>query len=423
MGGKACAMLSKGTSCNRFQCPVDCKMNQWSSAWSTCSDACGGGVQFKHRSIITAAQHGGVSCDINALEKARNCNSHPCPVDCVYEFQPWNECSKSCKTPEEVAGIQWKYVVIMQEPMHGGDECPIKTARTCNTQACPTFAPTPSPTKTPTPPPTPAESTPVFHKGATELDDVDRFTVEATRGKPKPNSFYTNIACKDEVWGDLSKVIKSSGVSVNYANVGRYSMVFTCTNPAPWRRTAQYSVVINVQDTTNPICKTKGVVHVEASFPFSTTAATCVDNIDGVLKVQTAGIVDVEKAGTYEVVYYASDKSGNVGKFVQHVKVVDTLKPVIGLKVGDWPTDGVGIKSYAGDLGINGEANPVNADPNLMGYEQLYPVRRRLVMARQAVVQSAETWAFVAAIAGVALVAVQFRQGQVQAHVSPSLGV
>jgi hypothetical protein len=328
----------------------------------------------------------------------------------VYEFKPWNECSRSCKHGELV-GIQWKYVVIMQEPMHGGDECPMKTARTCNTQACPTTAPTPIPTNFPTLPPTPGDSTPVIHRGAIVLQDVGRYTVDATLDTPTKHTFYSNIRCKDAIWGDLTKSIKKSGVEVVYSKPGVYERVYTCTNPAPWRRSAVYKVLVTVEDKVRPKCLTEGVVNVEASFPFTPTKATCVDNIDGSLKVHTAGIVDVEKAGPYELVYYATDKSGNIGKFVQHINVVDTLKPVIGLQVGVVPIDG-GIRSVAGDLGINGEKNPIDSSPELRGYETLYPVRRRLVVAGSIVLSHSGGQAAVAVAIACAAGVVAFIAGQ-----------
>merc|ERR1711865_117703 len=85
----------------------------------------------------------------------------------------------------------------------------------------------------------------------------------------------------------------------------------------------------------------------EASFPYSDPGAVCTDNIDGDnLKAQTstASSVNVEKTGTYLITYRAQDQSGNWNdadsctdgpSVVRTVKIVDTLRPVIGLRYGD----------------------------------------------------------------------------------------
>jgi hypothetical protein len=191
--------------------------------------------------------------------------------------------------------------------------------------------------------------------------------------------WYETMSCRDEVWGDLTKKIKAAGRVADYSAPGVYTRTFSCTNPAPWSCTATaivdvkvcdttppmrialcslrtiltlhythyalYSICIvfplhctlQVHDTTPPVCTTKKVLHLEASFPYTPTGIDCVDGLDGAVKATRRGSVDTEKPGTYIVTYTAEDKAGNVARFRQKVTVQDTLKPTIGLSFdGKW---------------------------------------------------------------------------------------
>lgn len=179
-------------------------------------------------------------------------------------------------------------------------------------------------------------------------------TVEAST-----DAMYTDAGavCNDAVWGTLS--VTSSGF-VDRSGVGTYQITYNCINPAPWKVSAQSKTrTVKVVDTTNPVCKLEGVesVTVEASFPYSDDSASCVDGIDGQLQVVESGHVDVEKVGTYPLTYSATDASGNLGRVIRTVHVMDTLKPVIGLKVGNKYIH----TSKAQDTGVRGEANPAPA--------------------------------------------------------------
>merc|ERR1712118_273100 len=120
---------------------------------------------------------------------------------------------------------------------------------------------------------------------------------------------------------------------------GIYTLRYKCTNPAPWKRSDSYKTDVNV-----------------------------------------------EKAGTYYTTYSATDKMGNVGKVVQKVVVQDTLKPVIGLKVGG----SVVHQGAAKDTGVQGQKNPAH------GYS---------FMAEQSGTGAFALAGVVAALAGVALMA------------------
>jgi len=279
--------------------------------------------------------------------------------------------------------------VIHTSPAHGGDECPYKTSRTCSTQVCPTPFPTSFPTASPTPPPTPPYSKPYFNKGTMSY-------VEEANLKGGTVTHYDGIECHDKVWGDLTKSIKTTGAKLDFTKVGHYELKYDCRNPAPWSIAADpIKVIVDCVDTQPPLCVAKSVVRMEASFPYTPTGAACTDNMDGKLtgvKI-TGDKIDVEKANDYSVTYSATDKSGNVGTFIQTVTIVDTLKPTIGLKFG-------GTVVHAGpalDRGVQGEKNPAH------GYYGSF-------MAEAATSSTMTLAAAAAATMGVALIAVSLRR-------------
>jgi len=64
---------------------------------------------------------------------------------------------------------------------------------------------------------------------------------------------------------------------------------------------------------------------IEASFDFKDDEASCMDSLDGKLKVVSKGTVDTQVPGTYRVTYSATDTSGNPS-FGKNCKEVETPK-------------------------------------------------------------------------------------------------
>jgi hypothetical protein len=51
----------------------------------------------KYRSVITAAQHGGLACGASSHVKDCREGADWCPIDCVMSaWNKWSGCSKSC---------------------------------------------------------------------------------------------------------------------------------------------------------------------------------------------------------------------------------------------------------------------------------------------------------------------------------------
>lgn len=128
-GGLACP-VERMRVCNTGACAVDCSVSSW-SGWGACDLSCGGGTHRRVRAIARDPRHGGVSCP--QLDDFRACGTAPCPSDCaVGAFGAWSACTKSCST-----GSQWRSRSVLRGAAHGGLSCPeLKELRNCNAQPC-----------------------------------------------------------------------------------------------------------------------------------------------------------------------------------------------------------------------------------------------------------------------------------------------
>jgi hypothetical protein len=254
--------------------------------------------------------------------------------------------------------MQIRDLIVIQEPARGGAECPTAQERICNTPGCPsrmpTHSPTLSPTAAPTGPPTPA-ATIGIHRPVIEVRGTDIVTVEADRSTRFTDPGAT---CFDPTDGNLTSKIQSEYafvVSTSAGNVttylrapklsvpGVYEATYQCKNMRGVQAIAARKVVV-VRDSTCPTCViSTGAATVEASFPYADPGAVCTDNIDGAkpqAAIEVTGTVDVEATGTYTLTYRVEDAAGNWNdgvcagsqRYVRTVKVVDTLRPVIGLR-------------------------------------------------------------------------------------------
>ncbi|CAH1773844.1 unnamed protein product [Owenia fusiformis] len=131
-GGKSCEGPSNDSrDCNTQHCPVDGVYAAWSE-WDTCSLTCGGGSQSRYRSC-TGPFYGGAECE-GPEKETQDCNTHNCPVDGVYStWSEWNTCNVTC------AGGQQSRYRTCDGPYFEGDDCqgPDLEYRDCNTHFCP----------------------------------------------------------------------------------------------------------------------------------------------------------------------------------------------------------------------------------------------------------------------------------------------
>jgi len=137
-GGKSCTGNPiKQEKCNDFDCPVDCRWNNWSD-WTSCSKTCGQGSKNRRREVQTRARNGGSLCQGLSMQ-TQSCNVRDCPSPVNCQWSSWSEtgpCSKSCG-----GGVQYFERVINVESQNGGQSCTgSRTKREyCNTQNCPCF--------------------------------------------------------------------------------------------------------------------------------------------------------------------------------------------------------------------------------------------------------------------------------------------
>lgn len=147
--GMACPHLSEQKDCNLGAClteqtnlqPIDCILSDWSS-WSDCSATCGGGRQFRTRTILQPSENAGIACPPQSLlREERECNTDNCPPapvprDCkLSDWSEYSACSVTCG-----GGKMTKTRTILEIAANGGKPCPPESDLVfyadCNTAAC-----------------------------------------------------------------------------------------------------------------------------------------------------------------------------------------------------------------------------------------------------------------------------------------------
>lgn len=234
-----------------------------------------------------------------------------------------------------------KRVVVAQNHTVGGEECPDHQERVCQNLPCPTLSPSLAPTATPTPAPTKGPTADT-RKPIVSVFGDDQMTIEAAQG-----AFYTDLGgfCTDYNDGDLAAdVVVSGAVYPQLNRTGVYTVQYGCKNKRSIDADEATRQVV-VRDTICPVC-TLNTEHmgvdgtIEASFPYVDDGASCSDSLDGTLpNVLTTNTVNTEQTGLYLVTYRARDQNGNWNdgacknsqQYIRTIRVVDTLKPVIGL--------------------------------------------------------------------------------------------
>jgi len=259
-----------------------------------------------------------------------------CPIDCVYEWKPWTQCTKTCG-----AGNQERDLVVTTWDRHDGVPCPTRQDRVCNAHVCPTPAPTPAPTPD-TPFPTPAPTPRPFSKPVIQVLQGDDLHIEATT---EDNYVDAGATCSDLIDGNLNRFVRVSGDVVNLAVPGAYHIKYDCVNH---ESEAAYQAVrvVYVEDNTCPVCTINaGPSEIEASFPYADPGVQCYDSVDGAFKssaIVVSGLPDVEQTGLYTITYRVKDAAGNwndgrgtncrgAAQYKRVVEVVDSLKPVLAL--------------------------------------------------------------------------------------------
>jgi len=139
MHGGANCTAANGTvewqACSMPSCPINCTGN-WTD-WDACNATCGGGNQSRVFVVTTEAMHGGQNCSVaNATTELRECNTQPCPINCIGNWTAWGACNATCG-----GGNQSRLYIITTEAAYGGTNCSLVNStiewRECNTNSCP----------------------------------------------------------------------------------------------------------------------------------------------------------------------------------------------------------------------------------------------------------------------------------------------
>jgi hypothetical protein len=129
-GGYVCPDFTDTQPCNTEKCPIDCITSGWTE-FTTCPKSCGGALQERRKSVITASKHGGKAC--GSIYEDQRCNTQACPIDCLHSYSAWTTCTKTCGT-----GTRYKLRQTERHAAFGGAVCPVwKVTENCNTDKCP----------------------------------------------------------------------------------------------------------------------------------------------------------------------------------------------------------------------------------------------------------------------------------------------
>lgn len=152
---------------------------------------------------------------------------------------------------------------------------------------------------------------------------ADIMTIEADASEVYDDCGAT---CSDVIDGVIDHKVATSGDIVRTNVPGTYNIHYYCEDESKNEAKMAGRKII-VEDTTCPKCTINGkqTMKIEASFDFKDDEASCMDSLDGKLKVVSKGTVDTQVPGTYRVTYSATDTSGNPS-FGKNCKEVETPK-------------------------------------------------------------------------------------------------
>ena len=142
------------------------------------------------------------------------------------------------------------------------------------------------------------------------------------------NPLY-KVTANDETDGNLTSKIKTTG-SVDSKRSGVYTIIYTVVDRAG--NLTKVNRLITVRDTVKPTISGVGNVTIGLNQKFDVRKnVTAKDNVDGMLTkaIKITGSINVNKIGTYNLMYSVSDKAGNKTTIIRKVTVKDLTKPVL----------------------------------------------------------------------------------------------
>ncbi len=148
----------------------------------------------------------------------------------------------------------------------------------------------------------------------TVIDNIKPVIMGATNKTININSTFnpiTAITAKDNVNGDLTKLIKITG-AVDTKKKGVYTLTYTVSDKSGNK--AVITRKITVKDNIKPVISGATAKTIKLKSTFNPkTGVTAKDNVDGNLTriIKITGTVNTKKKGTYTLTYTVTDKSGN----------------------------------------------------------------------------------------------------------------
>ncbi|MGA0409647.1 MAG: immunoglobulin-like domain-containing protein, partial [Limisphaerales bacterium] len=167
---------------------------------------------------------------------------------------------------------------------------------------------------------------------------------------------------------DAEVLVTVQGV-VDTSILGTYQLTYSAADQAGNQATT-VTRLVHVVDTTAPVLSLLGeaeAIH-PVSKPFVDPGAVATDLVDGNLEVVVSGTVDVNVLGQYELVYSATDASGNTAQLTRVVTVGDGLavhsivatQPVISENGGSTQIKVYLTQPAAERVFLYVEASPIN---------------------------------------------------------------
>ena len=138
----------------------------------------------------------------------------------------------------------------------------------------------------------------------------------------------------DAVDGNVSVQIKGD---VNTSVLGIYIITYTATDSTQNTVTIKRTVkVIAIPDESAPVIVLKGtkILTLFVGQKYNEPGYSALDAIDGAVKVIVTGHIDVNKIGSYVLIYTAKDIAGNIATKKRTIKIIaapDTKPPVLTL--------------------------------------------------------------------------------------------
>jgi len=144
---------------------------------------------------------------------------------------------------------------------------------------------------------------------------------------------------EDDVEGDLTYKVRVLQ-EIDYYKVGTYYIIYEVRD-SHGHIANNYRTII-VQDTVAPVVTLNNpelsTLTIQYGDEYVEYGATAYDAYDAYynneLRVYIDNGVNINKVGTYQVVYFAIDSNGLRGQVIRTVKIIDTIKPTITL-IGD----------------------------------------------------------------------------------------